>query len=57
VQINGKVRSRVVVPATASEDAVKQAALAEPKVVAALEGKKAAKVVVVPKKLVNIVVH
>jgi len=57
VQINGKVRSRVVVPATASEDAVKQAALAEPKVVAALEGKKASKVVVVPKKLVNIVVH
>ena len=57
VQVNGKLRSVVVVPAEASEDQIKQAALADEKVRAALAGKQVVKVVVVPKKLVNVVVR
>jgi leucyl-tRNA synthetase len=57
VQVNGKLRSRVVVPADASEDEVKQAALADEKLQAAIKGKQIVKVIVVPKKLVNIVVR
>ena len=56
VQINGKLRSKVVVPATATDDQVKAAAQADEKVKAAVAGKQVAKVIVVPKKLVNIVV-
>jgi leucyl-tRNA synthetase len=56
VQVNGKLRSLVVVPANASEDQIKQAALADEKVRAAIAGKQIVKVIVVPKKLVNIVV-
>ncbi|TLM70503.1 MAG: leucine--tRNA ligase, partial [Actinobacteria bacterium] len=55
VQVNGKVRDRVVVAADASEDAVREAALALEKVQAHLEGVTVRKVVVVPGKLVSIV--
>jgi len=57
VQVNGKLRSVVVVPASATEDQIKQAALADGKVRAAIAGKQVVKVIVVPKKLVNIVVR
>ena len=56
VQINGKLRSKVVVPATATDDQVKAGAQADEKVKAAVAGKQIMKVIVVPKKLVNIVV-
>jgi len=56
VQINGKLRSKVVVLAASTEDQVKQAALADEKVKAATAGKQIVKIVYVPKKLVNIVV-
>ncbi len=56
VQVNGKLRSVVVVPAAASEDQIKQAALANEKVRAATAGKQVVKIIVVPGKLVNIVV-
>ena len=55
VQINGKLRSRVVVLAAATEDEVLQAAFADGKVSAAIAGKEIVKKVVVPKKLVNLV--
>jgi len=57
VQVNGKLRSRIVVPATASEDDLRQRALAEEKIQAAIQGKQVVKVIVVPAKLVNIVVR
>jgi leucyl-tRNA synthetase len=57
VQVNGKLRSLVVVPADASEDQIKQAGLADEKVRAAIADKQVVKVIVVPKKLVNIVVR
>lgn len=56
IQVNGKVRSRVTVPADADSDAVQAAALAEEKIVAALDGREPRKVIVVPGRLVNVVV-
>ncbi len=57
VQVNGKLRGLVVVPAGATEDQIKQAALADDKVKAAIAGKQIVKIIVVPNKLVNIVVR
>ena len=57
VQVNGKLRGLVVVPAAASEDEIKQTALADEKVKAAITGKQVLKVIVVPKKLVNVVIR
>jgi leucyl-tRNA synthetase len=55
VQINGKVRLRLTVPADVDEATLKALALADPKVRELLAGKEPRKVIVVPKKLVNIV--
>jgi leucyl-tRNA synthetase len=57
VQINGKLRSRVSVPADSPEELVRERALADEKVRAAIEGKPAVKVIFVAGKLVNIVVR
>ncbi|WP_176749651.1 leucine--tRNA ligase [Mycolicibacterium grossiae] len=56
VQVNGKVRGRVTVAASADADAVEAAALADDKVVAFLAGKTPKKIIVVAGRLVNIVV-
>ncbi len=56
VQINGKLRDKITVPAEADNAAVEAAAKASPKVAEAVAGKEIVKVVVVPKRLVNIVV-
>jgi len=56
VQINGKVRERLVFPKDASREQVEQEALASEKVQALLEGKAIKKVIVVPGKLINVVV-
>ena len=56
VQINGKVRSRIVVPADSSEEHVKAVALADEKIRAAMEGKQIVQIRVIPGRLVNIVV-
>jgi leucyl-tRNA synthetase len=56
VQVNGKVRSRITVPAGADRDALEAAARADDKVAALLRGATVRKVVVVPAKMVNFVV-
>ncbi|HEX4786182.1 MAG TPA: leucine--tRNA ligase [Candidatus Sulfotelmatobacter sp.] len=56
VQINGKLRSRVVVSADATENTVLERALADEKVRAAIAGKQIVKKIYVPGKLVNLVV-
>ena len=48
IQVNGKVRSRVTVPADAGDDEVTAAALADEKIAAALDGTEPRKVIVVP---------
>ncbi|WP_297774843.1 leucine--tRNA ligase [Mycobacterium sp.] len=56
VQVNGKVRGRVVVAADVDQDTLKAAALADEKVQAFLAGAHPRKVIVVPGRLVNLVV-
>jgi leucyl-tRNA synthetase len=55
IQVNGKVRARVTVPAAADQDEVRATALADPKVVDLLAGAEPRKVIVVPGRLVNVV--
>jgi len=56
IQVNGKIRSRIVVAADADEEHVRALALADEKVKAAIEGKEIVKVLVVKGRLVNIAV-
>ena len=56
VQVNGKVRDRIEVPAGISEDEMVERAKASEKVRAQLDGKAIARTIVKPPKLVNIVV-
>jgi leucyl-tRNA synthetase len=56
VQINGKVRAQLALPAGATDDDLKQAAHADPKVAAHLKGRTIIKTIVVPRKLVNFVI-
>jgi leucyl-tRNA synthetase len=55
VQVNGKVRSRMTVPADSSDEDLKKAALDDSKVLSHIDAKNVRKIIVVPKKLVNIV--
>jgi leucyl-tRNA synthetase len=55
IQVNGKVKARVVVPASASAGEVETAALADEKVAELLNGGTPRKVIVVPGRLVNVV--
>lgn len=56
VQVNGKLRARIEVPAEADRDHIQHAALADENVMRFTEGMTIRKVIVVPNKLVNIVV-
>jgi leucyl-tRNA synthetase len=56
VQVNGKLRDTISIPADADQATVQKLALASEKVQKALEGKTPKKVIVVPKKIVNVVV-
>jgi len=57
VQVNGKVRDKVTVPVTVTEDDAKKVAAEQEKVQPYLAGKQVVKVIYVPGKLVNIVVR
>ena len=56
LQVNGKVRGKIRVPATADRAAIEEIALAAPEVARHAEGKPVKKVIVVPGRLVNVVV-
>jgi leucyl-tRNA synthetase len=56
VQVNGKVRGRVTVPARAGDEDIRAAALGEDNVQRFVAGKPVRRVIVVPGKLVNVVV-
>ena len=55
IQVNGKVRSKLSVLPTVTDDELRTLALADEKVIALLNGAEPAKVVIVPKRLVNVV--
>ena len=57
VQVNGKLRGRVIVPADATEDFVIERALGDEKVQSSIAGKQIVKTIFVPGKLVNFVVR
>jgi leucyl-tRNA synthetase len=56
IQINGKVRSRITLPADEEDENIKSLALAEERIASLTAGKTIVKVVYVPKKLINIVI-
>jgi leucyl-tRNA synthetase len=57
LQVNGKLRGRILMPADAAEDFVIERALADEKVRSAIAGKQIVKTIYVPGKLVNFVVR
>ncbi len=56
VQVNGKLRGHITISAAADKQTIEKTALNEPKVQRFITGKTIKKVIVVPKKLVNVVV-
>ena len=56
IQVNGKLRARLIVRTDIDDESLKKLALTDERIRAILEGKQIKKVIVVPKKLVNIVV-
>lgn len=56
IQVNGKLRSRITVPSDISKEELEKAALADRRIQEFVGSKSIRKVVVIPKKLVNIVV-
>jgi len=56
VQVNGRVRARLEVPADITEEAAREAALSDPNVQRHIAGKEVRKVIYVPGRLVNVVV-
>jgi len=56
IQVNGKLRDKLLVPATISEAEAKELALSRERVKAYIDGKKLTRVIYVPKRVVNIVV-
>ena len=57
VQVNGKLRDRIIVPATATEGEIRSAALVSEKVKPFLSSKSIKKIIIIARKLVNIVVE
>ena len=55
VQVNGKLRTRLSASANISDDDLRELALADPKIVQALDGAVPAKIIIVPKRLINFV--
>jgi len=56
VQVNGKIKDRIVVAADTDEEQIKQKALSSEKVIAAMVGKEPKKIIVIKSRLVNIVI-
>jgi len=57
IQVDGKLRSRVLVSPDISEEELRTAALNDEKIRALIEGHQVVKVIVVPQRLVNIVIR
>jgi leucyl-tRNA synthetase len=55
IQVNGKLRAQMTVPIQMTSEALQQMALEQEKVKPYLEGKAVKKIIIVPKKLINIV--
>jgi len=56
IQVNGKLRSRLITSPEVSEEELKTAALADERIGSLIQGHEVVKVVVVPRRLVNVVI-
>ena len=56
VQINGKIKAKLIVPQGCDKETALEAAMADQKVIAAIGDKKVVKSIVVPNKIINLVV-
>ncbi|MBR5691035.1 MAG: hypothetical protein IKX46_03685, partial [Verrucomicrobia bacterium] len=56
IQINGKLRDKIVLPLDATKEQIQAAALSSEKITPLLVGKTIKKVIIVPKKIVNIAI-
>jgi leucyl-tRNA synthetase len=56
IQVNGKLRDKVTVPADIDDETLREAVLAREKVQERLNGRTASKTIIVPKRLVNVVI-
>lgn len=56
VQVNGKIKTKIMIPTEFTEDQIKEAALSDDSIKASLEGKAIVKVIVIKGRLVNIVI-
>ena len=56
VQINGKIRDKMMISAELSPQQMQEVALANEKIKELIDGKQVVKVIAIPKKLINIVV-
>jgi leucyl-tRNA synthetase len=56
VQVNGKVRSRLMVPRDEEEDKLRQRVLEDEKIRMCVKGRSVKRVIIVPEKIVNVVV-
>jgi leucyl-tRNA synthetase len=57
IQVNGKLRSRVLASPQVTEEELRAAALADEKIRSLMEGHEVVKVIVVPQRLVNVVIR
>jgi leucyl-tRNA synthetase len=57
VQVNGKLRNKIIINADATEDEIREAALSDERIQDWMKGRKLKKAVVVPRKLINLVVE
>ncbi len=57
IQVNGKLRDRVIVPISITEEEVRQLSLSRKRIKPYIEGKEIVKIIYVPRRLVNIVVR
>jgi leucyl-tRNA synthetase len=55
IQVNGKMRSKVTASANVTDDELRAMAMADEKVQSVLAGAQPSKIIVVPKRLVNVV--
>jgi leucyl-tRNA synthetase len=56
IQVNGKLRATIQLPKDIAQNDAEKAALGEPQVQKAMEGKLPRKVIVVPNRIINVVV-
>jgi len=57
IQVNGKLRSRVIASPDVSEEELRASALSDERVQALIDGREVVKVIVVPRRLVNVVIR